>query len=217
MTDLDTTLAAIDAAISCQHCTAALDEDSPSPDFCSQDCQTAWHATRAQPLVDYREPWWDIALRGVGGDFARWRPPPPHNEARHGSEAPATQHGPRPVAVDETLYFAEQLQRARIFAETRLQLQTEAATRIGEQLSTALAELGRGLQAWAQRVRPVVEQLARVGALPRPRREDPQERALRLVRQRNTGPATRRRAPRRIDPAKPSPRLRPRRPNRPRA
>lgn len=48
MTDLDATLAAIDAAIGCQHCAGPLD-GSPSPDFCSDTCQTAWHAARADP------------------------------------------------------------------------------------------------------------------------------------------------------------------------
>lgn len=75
MTDLDATLAAIDDAISCQHCTGPLD-GSPSPDFCSEECQTAWHTARAQPLVGYQEPWQRIdAFPGVGGDRARWRPP----------------------------------------------------------------------------------------------------------------------------------------------
>lgn len=60
-------LAAIDAAVGCQQCEGEL---TVSNDFCSPDCQRAWHAERAVPL-----PWApDAALVYVGYDAARWRP-----------------------------------------------------------------------------------------------------------------------------------------------
>lgn len=42
---------AIDQAISCQRdgCNQPI-SSSVSDDFCSQDCQTAWHAARAEPI-----------------------------------------------------------------------------------------------------------------------------------------------------------------------
>jgi hypothetical protein len=48
-------LAAIDAALSCQHCGGPLGV-SPSADFCSDGCQQAWHAARSDDLVGYQEP-----------------------------------------------------------------------------------------------------------------------------------------------------------------
>lgn len=48
-------LAAIDAALCCQHCGGPFGV-SPSADFCSDDCQQAWHAARSDELVGYREP-----------------------------------------------------------------------------------------------------------------------------------------------------------------
>jgi hypothetical protein len=50
----------IDQAVSdeptrCWQCHGQLG-DSVSDDFCSQDCQTAWHAAQSEPLVGYREP-----------------------------------------------------------------------------------------------------------------------------------------------------------------
>lgn len=60
-------LAAIDAAVGCQQCEGEL---TVSNDFCSPDCQHAWHAERAVPL-----PWApDAALVYVDYDAARWRP-----------------------------------------------------------------------------------------------------------------------------------------------
>jgi hypothetical protein len=64
----DDILAAIDAAVGCQHCGGPLG-DSPSDDFCSAAHQQAWHAARADELIGYREPWdrpWDFP--GAGTD-----------------------------------------------------------------------------------------------------------------------------------------------------
>jgi hypothetical protein len=48
-------IAELDAAIGCQQCGCPLG-DSPSADFCSPRCQTAWSAARAKPLTSYTEP-----------------------------------------------------------------------------------------------------------------------------------------------------------------
>ena len=46
--DLATALSVIDQVIGgCQQCAEPLDTGGPSVDFCSEDCQTAWHETRA--------------------------------------------------------------------------------------------------------------------------------------------------------------------------
>jgi hypothetical protein len=52
MTDI---LATIDAAIGCQHCGGPIG-GSVSNDFCSEQHQAAWHAKRAEPLVDAMPP-----------------------------------------------------------------------------------------------------------------------------------------------------------------
>lgn len=48
-------LATIDAAIGCQQCGQPIG-DSPSDDFCTPACQTAWSAARAEALNTYDEP-----------------------------------------------------------------------------------------------------------------------------------------------------------------
>lgn len=51
MTDMDSTLAAIDTALGpqqCAQCGGALD-GSPSPDFCSEACQTVWRHNQTAP------------------------------------------------------------------------------------------------------------------------------------------------------------------------
>jgi hypothetical protein len=42
-------IARIDAAIGCRQCGGSLD-DSPSPDFCGEECQQTWHTARTEPL-----------------------------------------------------------------------------------------------------------------------------------------------------------------------
>lgn len=56
MSDFESTLAAINRAVGCQECGRGLGA-SVSDDFCSQGCQTDWHAARSEPLVGYREPY----------------------------------------------------------------------------------------------------------------------------------------------------------------
>jgi hypothetical protein len=87
--DVDTTLTAIDQALDgCQHCGGPLGH-SPSPDFCSEDCQHAWHA----------DPWAEPAptASGLGPDESlpettparslSWLgPPPPGVLTRAGHE-----------------------------------------------------------------------------------------------------------------------------------
>lgn len=43
----DPTMAAINAALGCAHCGSLLGPSAPSPDFCSEECQTAWLAQPA--------------------------------------------------------------------------------------------------------------------------------------------------------------------------
>jgi len=58
----DDIIARIDAAIGCRQCGGSLD-DSPSPDFCGEECQQTWHTARAEPLpVPISAPGW-IELR----------------------------------------------------------------------------------------------------------------------------------------------------------
>jgi hypothetical protein len=45
----------IDQATGCQHCGGPL-AGSVSDDFCRPECQSAWHATHAKPLIGYSEP-----------------------------------------------------------------------------------------------------------------------------------------------------------------
>jgi hypothetical protein len=50
-TDLESTLAAIEQAVGgCQKCGRELGDDAPSPDFCSEDCGTAWRDARADAV-----------------------------------------------------------------------------------------------------------------------------------------------------------------------
>lgn len=68
MTDQDF-LTRLDAAIGCQQCGGPLG-DSPSGDFCDDECQRAWRSQNAEPL-----PWSpDAALVYPGRDMATWSP-----------------------------------------------------------------------------------------------------------------------------------------------
>lgn len=49
-------IARIDRAIGCQQCARALRPDGPSPDFCSEPCQRAWHSERAENLLPEASP-----------------------------------------------------------------------------------------------------------------------------------------------------------------
>lgn len=57
--DLDAFLASIDevTAPTCATCTKPLADDGPSLYYCDDICSDRWHATQAEPLSGYREPW----------------------------------------------------------------------------------------------------------------------------------------------------------------
>lgn len=60
----------IDAAIACQAegCESSLD-DSPSDDFCSQECQQAWHEDSAALFVGYCSPTRGVVPRSLADDI----------------------------------------------------------------------------------------------------------------------------------------------------
>ncbi len=65
---LDDTLAAIDAATGCQQCGGPLG-DSPSDDFCGENCQAAWRAERVGTFPELRDDW--VATRRRFMDLQR--------------------------------------------------------------------------------------------------------------------------------------------------
>jgi hypothetical protein len=68
-------VAAIDAAIGCQHCEAPLGE-SPSSDFCREECQAAWHAGHGHPLPGGEL----VVLRGFSLEIIRFENGPAHGD-----------------------------------------------------------------------------------------------------------------------------------------
>ncbi|HYQ69050.1 hypothetical protein [Actinophytocola sp.] len=68
-------VAAIDAAIGCQHCEAPLGE-SPSSDFCCEECQSAWHAAHVHPLPSGEL----VVLRGFSLEIIRFENGPAHGD-----------------------------------------------------------------------------------------------------------------------------------------
>lgn len=88
MNPADPTLAAIDAAIgtSCAHCGRALD-GSPSPDFCSEDCQAGWLAGQTPAVADGgRTPCPEVPEAAPAVSLAWLGTPPPGQLARPGHE-----------------------------------------------------------------------------------------------------------------------------------
>lgn len=106
--DLDQTLAAIDRATGCQHCSGPLG-GSVSDDFCGPECQQAWHAARSQRLTGYVEPYYTWAAgqaHELESGEARWRP-----------EQEQVRPEPRWTFVDETHVWTrseEELRRAAV-------------------------------------------------------------------------------------------------------
>jgi hypothetical protein len=198
-------LAAIDAAIGCQHCDAPL-AGSVSDDFCGQACQHAWHAARTEQLAGYREPWDRPAeFPGLGHDrwvSTAWRLP--RSTGDRAADLRAARHALVMATTDE------QLAAVAVRMESLRDRQAAAARATWEQLRPgieALVELGRELFAgFAEGIRQVGEALAPVLAefgktrgLQAQRPDDRWERALQARRTRNTGPARRQRPPLRID------------------
>ena len=66
-------LAAIDAATGCQYCEGVLGS-SPSGDFCSEECQYAWHSWHVEPMFPPEPPSliiWEV----TASEFAEFRWP----------------------------------------------------------------------------------------------------------------------------------------------
>lgn len=98
--DVDEFLARVDdvTAPTCGTCTAPLRPDGPSLDFCNDECSLAWYRTQGEPLVDYREPWYQAWTGGAPEEFRPNRP----TEEPSNQVAPPVQAWDR-VIVDEAV------------------------------------------------------------------------------------------------------------------
>lgn len=65
-------IAAIDRATGCHRCGAAALDNSPSDDFCSEECQAAWAAGRVALPTGYHEPH-ELDPGGVPEGFENYR------------------------------------------------------------------------------------------------------------------------------------------------
>lgn len=195
MTDRDTsvrsTLAAIDAAIAaagtarCAWCDEPIPDGAPSRDFHVpvygadgreiRNCQRSWHeqfADRPQEVLERK----DAAV--VYEDSAVWL-----GENR------------QPVTPARS-YHNVGLVRSIDMTPADLDFLAEAA----RQWTTAVVEIAHTLGRTLRAIQPQLQKLQRAGVIPTPPPADPRQRALDHVRNRNTGPQRRPRAPRRIDP-----------------
>jgi hypothetical protein len=216
----DDILAKIDAAVGCHSCAGVLADDSPSGDFCSAECQTEWHAGHVVPLTGYREPWHrPDEFPGVGTEAFR---PAVQEPASVGSwyarmsdlgesagfELVPTGRWGR-VTVSNPGWPVIDWSRTPVYtSEFGSELVPVDPADAAETWSRGWS-VGYG---WVDEVAeltglmPVAAARERMGL--QPVEEDAgdevsvptvQERALEARRTRNTGPAVRRRAPRRID------------------
>lgn len=194
-------LARIDAAVGCQQCAGPLG-DSPSDDFCSTECQNAWHAARTVELVDYQEPWHRPGeFPGIGSDVYRvrtFRLPPETGDLF--TDWLAVRDALTLTVTDE--------QRAAVQARVEsLTARREEVMRImSEQLQLALDGMRQRMDAAMRELAPVFKAfgesmatLSREYGDARQAPDDPMARALAARRRPNTGPVQRRRPPRRID------------------
>jgi hypothetical protein len=196
----------IDAAVGCQQCGAPLD-GSPSDDFCSDDCQTAWHSARAVELVGYREPWHHPR------DFPGIR--------TNAYRSPVFELPPETDSLAVDWWCAQQ---AEVAARTddqcvAVQLRMESLRARREELNRLAAErIREAVDGFVNRTREIMQGLTpafqsmgeafaqlnknlarynKTATVSAP--DDPMTRALAARRNANTGPAQRRRPPRRID------------------
>jgi len=190
---LDDTLTAIDAATGCQWCHGPLG-DSVSESFCSEAHQRAWHESRSERLVGYVEPWhrpWDFP--GVGSDAARYSM---GGHREHGEPCRYTancggwvgQHSPGPriglpppqitvsVNPEDVIAAVRRVDEALRHA-WRVPIPWDASA--GTLISAARLNM---MEAGIEEAGDVETSDADLAP------ETPQQRALRLTRERNTGP-----------------------------
>lgn len=206
MTDLQSTLDAIDtlAVHQCGQCDRALPDGSVSAYWCDDVCQEAWNAARGESLVGYREPY-DLPVH-INNQVEEFNPETtPRREVMisYHTTSPAL---PRRFVAPESGFYAFGFGAA--FAG--LSQAMEAANRAVEGFSRTwverMEEFGRG-EMQARLLVHDPEALMRLfQGLPiedevagGQTAESVRDRALRLRRERSTGPAVSRRAPRRID------------------
>lgn len=221
MTDIDI-LAAIDAVTApvCGWCSRPLDPNGPSLDFCGHDpareheqqCQTLWHARRAERLLSYREAGHQFYV-----DAARFRapavaePPSPVEAALMRVPARDAHWQPLGVVDADTLGFTFTPDSRRTFTAAPLardltfELHFDARPFL-ESLARARAALEPWLSvsagfslAWFDEILRGRESEVIRDVAPE---EDPRAKrmrgALEARRNRNTGPALRRRAPKNV-------------------
>ena len=202
----DAVLAAIDAAVTptCGHCTQPIPTDGVSDWFCGPDCQRKWaaahHSTGQLPAGN-------DDLSGID-DTMVWAP----NAAARRADAQRQliEQAARNVAererkaADRRAWWEsltpqqQQAERQRWAEETRAMLSA-----IGEGYTAAMGVLVQAFRPLAESVKRMQQQFIGAGAIAEPAPEDPRERALWLLRNRNTGPQPgRRRAPRNITPTR---------------
>lgn len=221
----DDILAKIDAAVGCHACGGLLADDSPSGDFCSAECQAEWHATHVVPLVGYREPWYRPGeFPGVGTEAFRSAPQQVEVSAGSGYARVSTSWGAEQSGYAFNPWPVIDWSRTRVHVDVDVDVadgsDAVALTfRVDDQAFELEGVQTRGWSIGYQWVDEVAEFIG-VDPVVTPAYErhrlgswhvaedvvpiddvvpTAQERALEARRSRNTGPAVRRRAPRRID------------------
>lgn len=174
---------AVDGLCACG-CGTQLSPDGPSAYYASPECQRRYLARQASdPEEVRRRP--DAAPVYVGRDSARV---PLREVARRPQSSRMRGASPTLVIIDEP--FAADHEALAAFAAAAAEQATAQLAAFFGALRPVFEELGRAMQALAEHLQPL---------MPEQPPEDPMARALWLRRNRNTGPKSRQRAPRRID------------------
>lgn len=195
--------AAVDAAVEqrCEHCGDTIPAGSGSAWFCGPACQRNWTAAH-HGVEQIRRA--DADRSGYSDDAMIWDPNRQEQEHVWRVEAAARQREADERRAREerdrqewwySLTPEERTERQRQF----LAGVEQASATLGRQMTEVFAALAAALTPGLAQMVKTVQMLEAAGALTI-EVHDPQERALAFVRNRNTGPAQRQRAPWHIDP-----------------
>lgn len=197
-TNTDEVLAAIDDVVAdrCGHCDRVLGPDAPSGWWCGTVCQQAWttahHGSEQLPF--------GVEDRSGIPDTMVWEPNAEERRverARISQERAAARRAQQEQEAAERRARWEALapeQRAAEWQQRKEALQA-AFNLAGERYMAVARAFVDAFTPVAQRVNAVCQAMVKAGVVPAPMPEDPRERALAHVRNRNTGPAPRRRRP----------------------
>jgi hypothetical protein len=197
-------LAAIDAVVEqrCEHCGSTIPADTGSAWFCGPACQRDWTAAHHGVEQIHQA---DTDRSGYSDDAMIWDPNRQEQERVWRAEAAARQREAGERRAHEERERQEWWDSLTPEERTERQRQSmagmqEAGAVIARQITDMFKALTVALAPQLEHMAKVAKTLTDAGLIPAEPPADLRERALAHVRNRNTGPVQRQRAPQHIDP-----------------